>query len=109
MSRYTESGFDPRFVVRRTDGQPCRPEARYMVLDGSGADPIAKLALKFYAILATPAFGRDGDFGRRLRELYGECIVERGELKTNADLAADIDRMLAGEWPAELAQHENAK
>lgn len=93
-SRYGSGGFSPRFVVRRSDGKPCRPEARYMVLDGSGADPHAVLALKVYAASV------------------------RGE---NPALAADIERMIGhvggntealitgGVWPAELAQHEDAR
>lgn len=81
-SRYGAGGFSPRFVVRRKDGKPCRAEARYMVLDGSGADPHALLALKVYAASV------------------------RAE---NPELADDLERMLAGDWQAELAQHEDAK
>jgi len=82
MIGYTEGGFEARFTVTRPDGQPCRPEARYMVLDGSGADPHAIKAVQVYA--------------NSVRE-------------ENPALAADLDRMLAGNWPAELAQHANAK
>jgi hypothetical protein len=81
-SRYQSGGFDPRFVVTRTDGKPCRPGARYMVLDGSGADPHAAKALKVYA----------------------ESV--RAE---NPALAGDLDRMLSGDWPKELAQHKDAE
>lgn len=81
-SRYGSGGFSPRFVVTRTDGKPCRPEARYMVLDGSGADPHAVKALGVYA----------------------DSV--RGE---NPELAADIDKMLAGAWPADAAQHADAQ
>lgn len=49
VSRYGSGGVSPRFIVTRADGKPCRPDARYMVLDGSGADPHALLALKVYA------------------------------------------------------------
>lgn len=92
-SRYRSGGFSPRFVVRRADGKPCRASARYMVLDGSGADPHALLALKVYAASV------------------------RAE---NPELADDIERMVGhsggdcgkvitgGQWPAELAQHEDA-
>lgn len=48
-SRYADGGFSPRFSIKRADGKPCRPSARYMVLDGSGADPHATVALKAYA------------------------------------------------------------
>lgn len=93
VSRYGSGGFSPRFTVTRTDGKPCRPDARYMVLDGSGADPHALLALKVYAASV------------------------RAE---NPELADDIDRMIGhtggndrvvtgGTWPAELAQHGDAK
>lgn len=81
-SRYSSGGFSPRFVVTRTDGKPCRPSARYMVLDGSGADPHAVKALKVYA----------------------ESI--RSE---NPQAADDLDRMLAGDWSKELAQHADAQ
>lgn len=80
--RYILGDFSPRFVVRRTDGKKCRKDARYMVLDGSGADPHAKLALQVYAASV------------------------RAE---NPNLAAQLDRMLAGEWPACLAQHNDAE
>jgi hypothetical protein len=39
--RQTQGGFEARFNVTRTDGKPCRPEARYIVLDYSG-DPHAR-------------------------------------------------------------------
>jgi hypothetical protein len=90
-SRYVSGGFTPRFLVTRTDGQPCRPGARYMVLDGSGADPHAVMALRVYALSV------------------------RGE---NPQLADDIERMVGktgqgtftgGVWPAELAQHKDAQ
>ena len=81
VSRYGSGGFSPRFTVTRTDGKPCRSGARYMVLDGSGADPHATVALKAYA--------------DSLRFV-------------NPELAADLDRMLAGDWPASLAQHGDA-
>jgi hypothetical protein len=48
-SRYATGGFESRFLVTRTDGKPCRPDARYIVLDYSGADPHARLALQVYA------------------------------------------------------------
>ncbi len=91
-SRYKSGGFSPRFVVRRADGEPCRPGARYMVLDGSGADPHAWFALKTYARLVAAE---------------------------NPELAADLEAMLGllpgggmlsgGVWPAEKAQHKDAK
>jgi hypothetical protein len=46
--RQSAGGFDARFNVTRTDGKPCRPEARYIVLDYAG-DPHAKKALAVYA------------------------------------------------------------
>ena len=81
-SRYATGGFSPRFTVARTDGKPCREGARYMVLDGSGADQHAKLALAVYAASV------------------------RSE---NPQLADDLARMLNGDWPKEMAQHTNAK
>jgi len=91
-SRYGSGGFSPRFVVARADGKPCRPGARYMVIDGSGADPHGWFALKTYARLV------------------------RSE---NPELADDLERMLGdkigngmltgGDWPAELAQHKDAQ
>jgi hypothetical protein len=91
-SRYAAGGFSTRFVVARADGKPCRTGARYMVLDGSGADRHAWLALRVYAASV------------------------RAE---NPELADDLDRMLGtkagggmltgGDWPAELAQHKDAQ
>lgn len=94
QSRYSSGGFTPRFIVTRTDGKSCRPGARYMVLDGSGADAHAVLALRVYAASV------------------------RSE---NPELADDLERMLGttggnngrvvtgGHWPVELAQHGDAE
>lgn len=49
MSNYKQGGFEERFIVVRRDGQPVRPEARYIVLDYSGADQHAIRALNAYA------------------------------------------------------------
>jgi hypothetical protein len=48
-SRYSAGGFSERFAVIRLDGRPTRPTARYIVLDYSGADPHAVVAMKAYA------------------------------------------------------------
>ena len=48
-SRFAEGGVTERFSVVRLDGKPTRAEARYFVLDYSGADPHAVEALKLYA------------------------------------------------------------
>jgi hypothetical protein len=48
MARETQGGFEPRFIVTRTDGKPCRASAHYIVLDYAG-DPHAKKALATYA------------------------------------------------------------
>lgn len=90
-SRFGKGGFSPRFTVSRTDGKPCRASARYMVLDGSGADPHARLALRVYAASVRA---------------------------DNPELADDLERMLGpgngvglvtqGDWPADMAQHADA-
>jgi hypothetical protein len=46
---YTQHGFEDRFRVSRVDGQPINPKARYLVLDYSGRDPHAVVAIKAYA------------------------------------------------------------
>lgn len=79
--RYAVGGFSPRFTITRTDGKPCRPEARYFVMDGSGADPHAVKAIELYAKSVWPE---------------------------NPMLSADLLRLLGGTWPAELAQHKDA-
>lgn len=81
-SRFSDGGFSPRFIVSRTDGKVCRDSARYMVLDGSGADPHALKALRVYA----------------------ESVRT-----DNEELANDLLKMLNGNWPVEFAQHNNAK
>lgn len=48
MTRESTGGFEDRFRVTRTDGNPCRAEARYIILDYAG-DPHAKKALTVYA------------------------------------------------------------
>jgi len=49
QSRYKSGAFSERFAVVRLDGRPTRPGARYIVLDYSGADPHAVVAIKAYA------------------------------------------------------------
>jgi hypothetical protein len=49
QSRYSKGGFTERFAVVRLDGKPTRPNARYFVLDYSGADPHAIAAMSAYA------------------------------------------------------------
>jgi hypothetical protein len=80
-SRYITGGFELRFMVERADKRPCRSEARYMVLDGSGADPHALKALRVYA----------------------DSVRQE-----NPVLADQLHDMLDGNWPAELAQHRDA-
>lgn len=48
MTRQSAGGFEARFTVSRTDGKPCRPEARYIVLDYAN-DPHAQTAIRAYA------------------------------------------------------------
>ncbi|MBX3418334.1 MAG: hypothetical protein KF851_12080 [Pirellulaceae bacterium] len=49
QSRYAKGAFTERFAVVRLDGQPTRAQARYFVLDYSGADPHAVAAMEAYA------------------------------------------------------------
>lgn len=61
-SRFSNGGFSERFAVVRLDGKPTRPTARYIVLDYSGADPHAVVALRAYADSVrkdNPAFAND--------------------------------------------------
>jgi len=46
---YTQHGFEDRFRVSRVDGQPINHKARYLVLDYSGRDPHAVVAIAAYA------------------------------------------------------------
>jgi len=48
-TRASTGGFEARFRVTRLDGEPIRPEARYIVLDYSGSDRHAVKALQAYA------------------------------------------------------------
>lgn len=106
QSRYLEGGFEPRFVVTRTDGKPCRPEARYIVLDGGGADPHAYWAIRLYACLLAGTHTPEEIFLSLARQM-GEPGAPRGE--ADMGLALDLNRMLAGNWPPELAQHKDAQ
>lgn len=90
-SRYAVGGFEARFTVTRTDGTPCRPHDRFFILNGGvGVDKHAILALRVYAASV------------------------RAE---NPKLADDIEGLVGsrggvpdgGFWPAELAQHKDAK
>lgn len=49
-SRYRTGGLEERFIIERIDGQPINTTRRYgMVLDFSGSDPHALVAVKAYA------------------------------------------------------------
>lgn len=50
-SRSFTGGYEPRFVIERTDGQPISADRRYMVLSFDGSDPEAVKALEYYASL----------------------------------------------------------
>lgn len=49
MTRSTEGGYEPRFDITRTDGEPIPSDRRYMVLSFDGSDPAAVAALLHYA------------------------------------------------------------
>lgn len=49
QSRSNTGGYEPRFIVERTDGQPIPSDRRYMVLSFDGSDPEAVKALWAYA------------------------------------------------------------
>lgn len=51
QSRSNSGGYEPRFNVERTDGQPISPDRRYMVLAFDGSDPEAVQAILHYADL----------------------------------------------------------
>ena len=53
-TRANSGGYEPRFIIERTDGEPIAADRRYMVLSFDGSDPEAVEALKFYAFLKTP-------------------------------------------------------
>lgn len=62
LSRSNQGGYEPRFLVERTDGKPIPSERRYMVLSFDGSDPEAVEALRYYAGLkqrVNPALARD--------------------------------------------------
>ena len=48
-TRANTGGFEDRFRVTRTDGNPIRADRRYIVLDYAGGDPHALVALTAYA------------------------------------------------------------
>lgn len=48
-SRSNTGGYEPRFIIERTDGQPIPSDRRYMVLSFDGSDPEAVRALLAYA------------------------------------------------------------
>ncbi len=50
-SRSNTGGYEPRFIIERTDGQPISSDRRYMVLSFDGSDPEAVEALRRYAAL----------------------------------------------------------
>lgn len=80
-TRANTGGYEPRFDITRTDGQPISAERRYMVLSFDGSDPEAVQALRLYA---------------HLKE------------QTNPELAADLRRHLDN--PVEApAQHRWAE
>lgn len=48
MTGFMKGGFEDRFRVTRLDGKPINPLARYFVLDYSGRDPHAIVAINAY-------------------------------------------------------------
>lgn len=48
-SRSNIGGYEPRFIIERTDGQTIPSDRRYMVLSFDGSDPEAVKALWAYA------------------------------------------------------------
>jgi hypothetical protein len=48
-TRANTGGFEDRFRVTRTDGQPINAERRYIVLAYDGSDPAAHNAINAYA------------------------------------------------------------
>ncbi|QWY83316.1 hypothetical protein [Rhizobium phage RHph_X3_2] len=50
-TRSNTGGYEPRFTIERTDGQPIPADRRYMVLAFDGSDPEAAEALRYYASL----------------------------------------------------------
>lgn len=60
LTRSNVGGFEPRFNVTRTDGQPISDDRHYIVLAYDGSDPEATQALQYYAYLKgrhNPTFG----------------------------------------------------
>lgn len=89
--RYAAGGFEPRFVVSRTDGSACRPHDRFFVLNvGVGVDPHAALALRVYAASVRAENPKLAD------DIIG-LIGPRGGMPDG------------GFWPPELAQHKDSK
>lgn len=87
-SGYKVGGFEARFVIERTDGKPCNPLARYMVLNlgvdesGGAFDPVARAVAAEYAVRVRPI---------------------------NPALADDLERMLREGFPVAVAQHKDAR
>ena len=88
MSGWDRGGWEARYEVRRLDGKPCDPRARYLVLNlgvderGDPLDPNAHGAADAYAALVA---------------------------KSNPQFAADLLHHLAHGVPVELGQHRDAK
>lgn len=56
ITRATNGGLEPRFIIERADGKPIDPSRRYcMVLDFSGADPWSIAAAEAYAVACEAA------------------------------------------------------
>lgn len=55
QSRSNTGGYEPRFIIERTDGQPISSDRRYMVLAFDGSDKEAIDALLIYADLKAEA------------------------------------------------------
>ena len=51
QSRSDTGGYEPRFIVERTDGKPIQADRRYMVMSFDGSDPEAVEAILHYASL----------------------------------------------------------
>lgn len=107
-SRCAEGGFAPRYRLTRTDCEPIHPRKGFFVLEArSGADPAARFALRFYALLVS---GRKPTaFSIAVRDLLHDATESRKDITANPLLARDLFAMLNGVWPPEFAQHADAE
>lgn len=94
---YLKDGWKHKYVIRKANGKPLDPEAKYFVLryDAPGGDPNARAAMRAYAVNV-----------RRVNEKLANDVlerVEREEKKVRCTTCDEMGIVNRGQGPLTIA------